>query len=133
MTATTTENNLSSRLNIGAVTTWRLHWLLCELCSLKQDIQTAQCGSRVAQLHNGPFAELLARVKRVEGSYARIRWETKTMLGLDYEDEVEHLFASLPKNADYAAELAEVKGLLQRIVDKVLAEEAQQLRSSIHR
>ena len=131
MSANTSERTLARRLDLGEVTSWRLHWLLCDLWTIQGDIKKAHCGQRVAQLHSGPFAEMLARVKRVEVSYERMQWETKTMLGLDYENEVKPLFTALPKNAEYAAELAKAKALLQVVVDRTLATEARQLQDSI--
>ncbi len=131
MSTPTTENTLASRLDLGEVTSWRLHWLLCDLWNLQRDIEKSSFGRGVADLHCGPFAEMLERLKRVEGSYSRLRWETKTMLGIDYEDEVAPLFEGIPKNADYATELAKAKTLLQAIAEKALEAEREHLHSSI--
>lgn len=129
--STTTQNDLASRLNLGEATSWRLHWLLCDAWQLQRDIAGAHIGGRVADLYEGVFAELLDRVKRLEGAYQRLRWETKTMLGFDYEDDVDPLFAALPKNEEFASELAKTKSLLQAVVDRVLAAESKHLQSSI--
>lgn len=132
MNTVQTDNALASRLDLGEVTSWRLHWLLCDLWSIQRDIEKTNFGTGVAQLHDGPYVEVLNRAKRVQGSYERLRWECKTMLGMDYEDEVAPLFAAIPKHAEYAAELAKTKTLLQGIVDKALEAEKKQLHSSIH-
>ena len=131
MNTLTAEPTLATRLNIGEVTDWRLHWLLCDLWNIQRDTLTTNFGQRVALLHEGPFAAMLERLKRVESNYQRLRWETKTMLGLDYEDDVEPLFASLPKNLDYAMELQKTKAQLQGIADKALENEALVVRNSI--
>lgn len=124
------EHPLARQLNLGEVTSWRLHWLLCDLWALQRDIQTTPT-PRVAGLQEGPFADLLTRLKRVEAGYQRLRWETMTMLCADYDSHVEPLFASLSKHDDYAAELLKAKTLLQAAADKAFAEEAKRLCNSI--
>lgn len=124
-------NKLATSMNLGEVTSWRLHLLLCHLSELQHDISICHFGSSYSDLIDGPFAKLLARVKRIENDYGQIRRETQLMLGLDYSSEIEPLFQSLPKNEEYLTKMQEAKASLQAVVDRHLGCEARFLKNCI--
>jgi hypothetical protein len=122
---------LASRLNLGDVTDWRLHWLICRLSGVKHDMATANFAGGLRDLPNGTFGQFLGRVKRIEEDYLQIRRETQLMLGADYSNEIDALFDSLPNHPKYLDSLAEAKAKLQKVADDMLFVEARHLRGCI--
>lgn len=53
------------------------------------------------------------------------------MRGMDYQDDAEPLFQSLPKNDEFLAKLSVVKESLKAVADRVTAEESKRLHECI--
>jgi hypothetical protein len=128
------ENNrgaqIASQLNIGEVTSWRLHWLVCDLQSLHTTMQKADFGQS-GDLTTGPFARFKEEATKITLQFRRLRWEVKTMLGFDYEDDVDPLFWHLEKYGKYLEEVGNVKDYLERKARKLLEAESERVHESI--
>lgn len=118
---------LASRLNLGEITSFRLHWLVCDLGELQRDLDRVGVGKTAEDLRTGAHAAFLARLERIVQQYRRLRWETKTLLGLDYEDEVAPLFEHLAKHAEYLQEIEKVKDVLRQKAEQILQLESQRI------
>ncbi|HDR9103392.1 TPA: hypothetical protein QDB04_000111 [Burkholderia vietnamiensis] len=116
MTTTSQQNRgeqLASQLNIGEVLSWRLHWLMLQLCDVQKKAEALA-------IHTGPLhgasQDLIALVNTltaVMGELSQLHWQTKTMLSLDYDDEVKPLFEYVPKYADFREQLKTTKAVLE--------------------
>jgi hypothetical protein len=121
---------LASRLNIGEVTSWRLHWLVCKLQSLQKVMHSADFGSS-ADLTSGKFADFMTELKTITLEFGRLKWEVKTMLGFDYEDEVAPLFQHVDHYGTYLEEVGNVKEYLDRKAGQILEAAATRVQESI--
>lgn len=122
---------LAKRVDIGEVTTFRLHWLLCDLWDLQRTIANARFGSTAADLSTGVHSELVKTLDGIAGKYRQLRWETKTILGFDYDDEVQPLFDHLAKHAEYLQELEKVKDILRHKAEQILEAESKRLNDAL--
>jgi hypothetical protein len=128
------ENNrgaqLASQLNIGEVTSWRLHWLVCDLQNLYTAMQKADFGQS-GDLTTGTFARFKEEATKITLQFRRLRWEVKTMLEFDYEDDVDPLFWHLEKYGKYLEEVGNVKNYLELKARKLLEAESERVHESI--
>ncbi|MBU9199910.1 hypothetical protein KTD31_00655 [Burkholderia multivorans] len=116
MTAIAQQNRgeqLATQLNLGEVLSWRLHWLMLQLCDVQKKAEALAI--HTSPLH-GASQDLMALVNAltaVMGEFSQLHWQTKTMLGLDYDDEVMPLFEHVPKYADFRAQLKTTQSVLE--------------------
>jgi hypothetical protein len=123
---------LANQANLGDVVTWRLHWLICDIHKIQEHMTNANfLGEGSADLSTGVFAGFVEALQGVARSYARLRWEAKTMLGRDYPDEVEPLFDSIAKHAEYLEELETAKKFLEKKAQQILAAEATRIQGRL--
>ena len=127
-----TGEKLASQLNLGEVLTWRLHWLTCDIRKLQEQVNDANFGQGPADLSKGIFADFVDALQGYARNYARLRWEAMTMLGCDYQDEVEPLFANLAKHAEYIQQLDIAKGLLEKKAQYILEAEASRVQGRLN-
>lgn len=121
---------LAAQLNLGEVVSWKLHWLVCKLQSLQTAMSKADFGSN-SDLTTGTFARYVDELKAITLEFGRLRWEVKTMLGLDYEDEADPLFQHVDHYARYAEEVGKAGDYLERTATKILESASTRIHETI--
>ena len=121
---------LAKQLNLGEVTSWKLHWLVCDLQNLQTEMYKADFGTD-ADLRTGVFADFLMNLKNITLRFDRLRWEVKTMLGFDYDDEADALFHHVKHYDKYLEEVGNVKTYLEQKARQILEAESERVLQSI--
>ncbi|WP_157657719.1 hypothetical protein [Burkholderia ubonensis] len=114
---TTTQSrgeHLASQLNLGDVLSWRLHWLVCDLQDLKAKTAASRFRSEPLRLGGAELTTLVDELTDITNQFGTLRWQTKTMLSLDYDDEVTPLLEHVPKYAEFCSELQETRAAIEQ-------------------
>lgn len=116
---TTTQNRgaqLATQLNLGDVLHWRLHWLTCDLQDLQTKAEASNVRPKRMRVSDEEQTSLVDELAAIASAFQRVHWETKTMLRLDYEDEVTPLFAHVPKYAEFCEQLKKTRAAIEKRV-----------------
>ena len=129
----TAENNrgaeLAGKLNLGEVTGWRLLWMRNELQRLRCRMQLAADFTSDGGL--GVVEQFVAELRSFDVQLVQLRWEVKTMLGFDYDSEVNALFEHLPQYAEYQEQMRQAKTFLERKTQQILEAKEKTIQASL--
>jgi hypothetical protein len=103
---------LAKQLNLGDVVSWRLHWLICELDRFQTKANALEVRSRQLQESSDALMGLVQELQGITVEFEHFCQQTKTMLGLDYNDEVQPLLDVEPKYKEFCEKVQQAKSIL---------------------
>ncbi len=103
---------LAKQLNLGDVVSWRLHWLTCELDRFQTKANALEVRPRQLHESNEALMGLVQQLQSIKVEFEHFRQQTKTMLGLDYNDEVQPLLDVVPKYREFCEKVQHAKAIL---------------------
>jgi hypothetical protein len=79
----------------------------------------------------GVLEQFVAELRSFDVQLVRLRWEVKTMLGFDYENDVNALFEHLPRYAEYQERMQQAKTFLERKAQQILEAKEKTIQASL--